>query len=159
MYVKHTNNPFDVQGFYFMTELIKIEDEGSQAGFYFDDIRAIQRNSGHVDTYDFASVYANFEVYEVLTREISVMLFFGYITITVVILMITANLFMTLMILLLITLVLIYLTGLCYFWGLTMNNFFAVNLSLALGISVDYSVHIAHKYLTVIPPATMVTNK
>ena len=87
------------------------------------------------------------------------MLMFGFITITVVILLIIANLFMTLMILLLIILVLIYMTGLCYFWGLTMNNFFAVNLSLALGISVDYSVHIAHKYLIVIPPASMVTNK
>ena len=94
-----------------------------------------------------------------LTREITIMLFFSIITVTIVILFITANLFMSLIVLLLVILVLLYMTGLCYYWGLTMNNFVAVNLSFALGISIDYSVHIAHKYLTIIPPANLKTIK
>ena len=40
-----------------------------------------------------------------------------------------------------------------------MNNVFAVNLSLALGISIDYAVHIAHRYLVVVPPDHLISNK
>lgn len=45
----------------------------------------------------------------------------------------------------------------CYYWGLTLNNILAVQLSFALGISVDYSSHIAHTYLLVVPPEHMKT--
>ena len=34
-----------------------------------------------------------------------------------------------------------------YFWGLTLNNVSGMNIVFALGISIDYSVHVAHKYL------------
>ena len=51
------------------------------------------------------------------------------------------------------------MTGLCHFWGLTINNIFAINVTFALGIAIDFSVHIAHKYLVIVPPTYLKTNK
>ena len=50
------------------------------------------------------------------------------------------------------------MTGVCYFWGLTFNNIFALNLTFALGIAVDFAVHISHKYLVTVPPSTLKSN-
>ena len=36
-----------------------------------------------------------------------------------------------------------------HYWGLTFNFMVSINLSFALGITVDYSAHIAHMYLRV----------
>ena len=35
------------------------------------------------------------------------------------------------------------------FWGMYLNQVARMNLIFALGISIDYSVHIAHKYLII----------
>lgn len=51
------------------------------------------------------------------------------------------------------------MTGVCYFWDLTLNNIFALNLTFALGIAVDFAVHISHKYLVTVPPSTLKSNK
>ena len=83
------------------------------------------------------------------------MLSFAMLTISLIILFITANIKITILVLLVVLLVIIYMTGVCHFWGLTMNHMYAVNLSFALGLAIDYSVHIAHKYLIVEPPETM----
>ena len=47
----------------------------------------------------------------------------------------------------------VYMLGICHVWGLTINNYFTINMSFALGIAVDYSVHIGHTYLCIKPPA------
>ena len=83
------------------------------------------------------------------------MLSFAMLAVSLIILFITANVKITMLVLLVVVLVIIYMTGVCHFWGLTMNHMFAINLSFALGLSIDYSVHIAHKYLTVLPPEKM----
>ena len=83
------------------------------------------------------------------------MLSFAMLTVSLVILFITANFKITMLVLLVVVLVIIYMTGVCHFWGLTMNHMFAINLSFALGLAIDYSVHIAHTYLTILPPETM----
>ena len=46
----------------------------------------------------------------------------------------------------------IYLYSLIYFWGLTFNTIVVINIVVAIGLSVDYSAHIAHSYLTARPP-------
>lgn len=44
-----------------------------------------------------------------------------------------------------------YLVFLIYFWGMTFNMFTGVNMVLALGLAVDYSAHIAHKFMLIEP--------
>ena len=43
----------------------------------------------------------------------------------------------------------LFTLGVAYYWGLTFNFLVSINLSFALGITVDYSAHIAHTYLRV----------
>ena len=46
----------------------------------------------------------------------------------------------------------VFLLGLIHYWDLTMNNIIVLQLVIGLGLAVDYSAHIAHTYLTIIPP-------
>ena len=70
-------------------------------------------------------------------------------TITLVVLFITFNVRVTLFIIIVVLLVIVYMGATIHFWGLTLNPITGMNLIFALGISIDYSVHIAHKYLVV----------
>ena len=73
------------------------------------------------------------------------------LTVVLVVFLITFNLRMTLVIVFVVLLVVIYLTATIYFWGLKLNQISGMNIIFALGISIDYSVHIAHKYLVIEP--------
>ena len=78
---------------------------------------------------------------------------FALTTVICVVLFITVNLQVTVLVVLCVVLVDFFIMAFAYYWGLTMNNILGVNMSFALGISVDYSTHIAHTYLLVVPPA------
>jgi len=86
---------------------------------------------------------------------------FGYaiLTVSTVVFLITFNVRLTVIVVSVVTLVTVYMTALCHFWGLTLSHIFAVNLTFALGIAIDFSLHIAHKYLVIVPPAELKTNK
>ena len=70
-------------------------------------------------------------------------------TVTLVVLFITLNLKVTILIVAVVLLVILYLAATIYFWGLTLNAITGMNMIFALGISIDYSIHVAHKYLLV----------
>lgn len=77
----------------------------------------------------------------------------GVLAVSCVIFFITSSVAATLMVLLCVLLVDFFLTALVYFWGLSFNSVVVVNTVIAIGLSVDYSAHIAHTYLIVKPPA------
>lgn len=64
-----------------------------------------------------------------------------------VLLFITGNVQVTLMVTFAIILVDAYLYALLYYWNLTFNTIVLINIVVAIGLSVDYSAHIAHTYL------------
>ena len=70
-------------------------------------------------------------------------------TVTLVVLFITFNLKVTILIVAVVLLVILYMAATIYFWGLTLNAITGMNMIFALGISIDYSIHVAHKYLVV----------
>lgn len=86
------------------------------------------------------------------------MISFALLTVTLVVLFITFHLRVTVFVVFVILLVIVYMTAICHYWGLYFNTLFAVNLSIALGIAIDFSVHIAHKYLTVQAPDSLKTD-
>ena len=48
----------------------------------------------------------------------------------------------------------LFLGGLIYFWGLTLNPMVMLNIVISIGTSVDFSAHIAYSYLTAeVPPS------
>ena len=124
-----------------------------------DDLRYLEKEYGLDFTYSSAPKYREFEIYRVLGEEVINMLSYALLTVTFVVLFITFDVRMTLFVVTVVLLVVVYMTAICHHWGLTLNNFFAVNLTFALGIAVDYSVHIAHKYLTIKPPVSLKSNK
>lgn len=109
-------------------------------------------------TFSWSYSYKQFEIYSVLGKEILSMLTYALLTVIVVVLFITFDLRITIFVIFVVLLVIVYMAAVCHFWGLTLNTIFAINLTFALGIAVDFSVHIAHKYLTVNPPASLKTN-
>lgn len=42
----------------------------------------------------------------------------------------------------------VFLAALIFYWGLTFNPLVVINIIIAIGLSVDYSAHIGHAYLT-----------
>lgn len=69
-----------------------------------------------------------------------------------VLLFITGNLPVTILVTLSIVLVDVYLYALIFYWNLTFNTIVLINIVIAIGLSVDYSAHIAHTYLLTKPP-------
>ena len=61
--------------------------------------------------------------------------------------LLTLNVLVTLLVILSVVLVDLFTMAVVHYWGLTFNFLVAINLSFALGITVDYSSHIAHTYL------------
>ena len=77
---------------------------------------------------------------------------FALLAVFVVILVVTANLTVSLLVLMCVGLVDIFLFGLLAFWGVTLNVITVINIVMALGLAVDYSAHIGHSYLSIKAP-------
>ena len=150
---------FRITGFYINIKTSYLDDPGTQTIQLLDDLRKLEKNYGLDNTFSAHYDFREFEIYKVLGEEVFNMLSYALLTVSVVVLFITFDLRMTFFVVLVVLLVVVYMTGICHYWGLYMNNMFAVNLTFALGIAIDYSVHIAHKYLTITPPKTLTTNK
>ena len=65
----------------------------------------------------------------------------------VIVLILLANLNICFMVLLTVVLTLVDIIGFLHFWGITIDIISCVNIVLAVGLCVDYSVHIGHAFL------------
>jgi len=82
----------------------------------------------------------------------------SFMAVVLVILFITTSLTATLLVAICVALVDLFLLALLYYWGLTFNTIVVLQIVIALGLAVDYSAHIAHCYLVVIPPKGLCKN-
>merc|ERR1712211_58419 len=57
------------------------------------------------------------------------------------------NIFVVLLVLGMVIITLVDIVDLLHFWGITIDILSAVNIVLAIGLCVDYAVHIAHAFL------------
>ena len=117
------------------------------------DMRDIENKYGLPGTFSYAANYLDFEQYFLFKNESIVSCALSIVAVLIIILFITASLTATLLVAFCVLLVDLYLIGLVYFWGLHFSPFVMINIVIAIGLSVDYSAHIAHAYLLVIPPA------
>jgi len=122
------------------------------------DFRAIEEEFGFPGTYSYAQEYLDFEQYVVFTRETFLSVFLSLVAVFAVILFITGSLFVTVLVGIAVLLVDYFLVALLFYWGLTFNSIVVINIVIALGLAVDYSAHIAHTYLTIVPPARCKTD-
>jgi predicted RND superfamily exporter protein len=75
-----------------------------------------------------------------------------------VILIITASVVVTLLVAFSVALVDLYLLALFYYWEMKYNHIVFLLVIISLGLSVDYSAHIAHCYLTIRTPESCKTD-
>lgn len=115
------------------------------------DIRKIT-DQGPLRTFSFNARYYDYESYVVFFRETIFNVAIALIAVCVVIFTVTANLTVTLFVALCVALVDLFLFSLMAFWNVALNSISVINITLAIGLAVDYSAHIGHAYLMINPP-------
>lgn len=131
------------QGF----KLIYIEDSANDGVEVLQDMKRLCDGANVGDTYSFTQKYFDFETYVVFQEEATMNVCLALAAVFVVLMIVTANLTVTLFILLCVALVDLFLLGLLTFWSVTFNSVTVVNNVIAIGLAVDYSAHIGHSYL------------
>jgi len=116
------------------------------------DVREITEASALQKTFSHSPRYNDYESYVVFEREAVLNITSALIAVLVLLMLFTANLTVSILVLVCVGLVDLFLTGLLTFWGLTLNSVSIVNFVIAIGLAVDYSAHIGHSFLTVDPP-------
>ena len=130
----------------------------TQSVTYLNEIRKIEQKFGIEGTYSYAAEFFALEQYVVFTEETVFSVGLSILAVTSVILIISANVAVTLLVAFSVLLVDFFLVALIYYWSLTFNSILVVNLVISIGMAVDFSAHIAHKYLIVVPPASCKTD-
>jgi predicted RND superfamily exporter protein len=91
--------------------------------------------------------YAAWETDEVISYELYRNLGLAILCIFVTTIILVGHLICALLVLFMVVLSLIDVAGFMHFWGLTIDTVSCVNLIIAIGLCVDYSAHIAHRFL------------
>ena len=136
---------------------VKISEVASDGPQYLDDIRDLEDKFGFDDTYSESQQLLDYEQYVTLLRETFTSVGLSLVAVLLVVMFVTGSVPVTLLVVFAIVLVDVFLLALVYYWDLTMNSIVTVFLVIGLGLSVDYSAHIAHTYLIVEAPETMST--
>ena len=99
--------------------------------------------------YVFVKEYSNWETDEVITRELIRNLGIALACVFVTTLLLLADLLGSVYVLGTVALSLVDLCGFMAAWNITIDVVSACNIIIAIGLCVDYSVHICHAFLTV----------
>ena len=89
----------------------------------------------------------DFELFVTLWDEFAYPMLLSFIAVLIVILVITSDITATLIVALCVILTDLFVAGLIFYWGLTLNPIVLLQIILGIGCSVDYSAHIAYAYL------------
>lgn len=90
----------------------------------------------------------DFESYYTLYKDFVVCVTLSLIAVLFVVMLVTAELITTVLVTLMVLITDFLLIGSIYYLGLTFNGIVVLNIVLAVGTSVDYSMHIAYGFLT-----------
>ena len=130
-----------------MIHVNRIEDESTDGVTFLKDLRQTEDDFGLEGSFSFAVQFLNVEMWKTFTDEMTFCVSLSISIIVIIIMIITANLTITLMVGLCVFIVDVFLFGSIYYWGLTLNPVILVHIIVSVGISVDYSAHIAYAFL------------
>jgi len=114
------------------------------------DLRTSVESAGigaGVDTYPFMYAYIFYEQFAIIRKEAFVNLALALLAVFLITSTIIASVHASAMVIACIIMVDIDILGLMHMWGLTIDSVTIINLVLALGLTVDYSAHIAHAFV------------
>jgi len=110
-------------------------------------LRGTVREVGFGSTFPYTFTYLFYEQYAIIVQEAITNLALAFGAVILITLFILADFGATALVGLMIAMVDIDLLGLMHFWGLTIDSVSVINLVLAIGLALDYSVHMAHAFL------------
>ena len=152
------NEDFDsttkIDAYKFSGLLKKVDSVASQGVKILADLRFLESEYGPEGTYSYSNEYLDFEQYVVFTSDTFKSCGLSVAAVICVIFFITSNLIVTILVAIAVLLVDFFIVALVFYWNLTMNSIVVIQVVIAIGLAVDYSAHIAHTYLTIIPPNT-----
>ena len=119
----------------------------------------IEQKYGLEGTFSYSAEYLDFEQFFYFQEETILSCSLSIFAVCLIIFFITASIEVTLLVTFCVLLVDLFLCGLIYYWYLSFNPLVVINIVIAIGLSVDYSAHIAHTYLIVVPPAHLKLTK
>lgn len=90
----------------------------------------------------------DYEQYFLFKQETILSMALSIAACLIVILIVTASMQATILVAMCVLLTDMFLAALIFYWGLTFNPLVVINIVIAIGLSVDYSAHISHAYLT-----------
>lgn len=141
-----------IVGFRESFSVISVKSAAKEGVQLLNDMRSITDTYGPEGTFTFSERYFDYESYVVFDKETILNVSLALAAVFVIMFLFTANLVITLFVLLCVVLVDLFVFGLLSFWDITLNSVTVVNIVIAIGLSVDYSAHIAHAYLQIKPP-------
>jgi len=86
-------------------------------------------------------------ILQVITSELMRNIGLALLCVFLATLFLIADLVASLMVVSSVCLALVDVAGFMYFWGLSIDTIAAILLTIALGLAVDYSAHIAHSFM------------
>ena len=146
------NDDTKITAFKMEARSVYVKSAAKEGVQLLSDINEITNTYGLGDTYSFSQRYLDYETYVVFDQEATLNVGLALGAVFLILVIFTANLTVTLLVLLQVALVDVFLFSLLYFWGVTLNSVTIVNITVAIGLSVDYSAHIGHAFLTIDPP-------
>lgn len=98
-------------------------------------------------SFAYAPTYGNWALFEVVEREAFTNIGLALAAVFVVVLVFLANLGIAITVVVHVALVLLAVLGIMVYWDVSLDSVSLVNLVLAIGLSVDYSCHVAHAFM------------
>eukprot|EP00092_Neocalanus_flemingeri_P063022 GFUD01076156.1.p1 GENE.GFUD01076156.1~~GFUD01076156.1.p1 ORF type:complete len:598 (-),score=161.58 GFUD01076156.1:7-1800(-) len=112
-----------------------------------DMIDHLIAQSGLQNAFSFVKVYAAWETDKIIGFELWRNVGLAILCVFLITLILLANLQICLMVLGIVVITLIDIVGFLHFWSITIDIISCINIVIAIGLCVDYSVHIGHAYM------------
>ena len=94
-----------------------------------------------------SEIYSGWETDEIIGQELTRNLLLSILCVAIITTLLLGNIFVVILVLTMVVATLVDIVGFLHFWNVTIDIISAINIVLAIGLCVDYSVHIAHAYL------------
>jgi len=98
-------------------------------------------------SYPYAFPYLFYEQFRIIVGEVITNLCLALLAVILITLLMIVNCLATALVALMIILTDVDILGMMWYWGLSIDSIAAINLVLAIGLALDYSVHIAHAFM------------
>eukprot|EP00753_Platysulcus_tardus_P005631 PLAT13548.1.p1 GENE.PLAT13548.1~~PLAT13548.1.p1 ORF type:complete len:988 (+),score=491.43 PLAT13548.1:88-2964(+) len=112
------------------------------------DLRAICADSGLDGAFPFMFMYSFYEQFAIIESEAIQNLALALLAVAIISVVMLGSLRAAVLVMLCVVMVDASLLGMMFLWGISVDSVAVANIVLAVGLAVDYSMHIAHSFLT-----------